>query len=50
MQETKDLLEWEKYLRSEFEKLGLLDGDDLNLYLILLKSQKDLTGNELEKN
>ena len=49
MQETQDLLEWEKYLRSEFEKLGLLDGDDLNLYLILLKSQKDLTGNELEK-
>jgi sugar-specific transcriptional regulator TrmB len=40
-------INWEKKLRDEFVNLGMLEGEDLNVYLEVLKSQKDLTGNEI---
>ena len=46
-QETKNPLEWEERLSNYFEKLGILEGEDLKVYLEFLKSQRDLTGKEL---
>jgi sugar-specific transcriptional regulator TrmB len=44
---TQDPLDWEKKLSQNFEKLGILEGEDLKVYLEILKSQKDLTGKEI---
>ena len=45
-QDTKNPLGWEDRLSNYFEKLGILEGEDLKVYLEFLKSQKDLTGKE----
>ncbi len=42
-----DPLEWERKISFDFEKLGILEGEDLKVYLEILKSQKDLTGKEI---
>ncbi|MHA1723982.1 MAG: helix-turn-helix domain-containing protein [Promethearchaeota archaeon] len=41
--------EWENVLRKEFIELNILEENDLNLYLMLLKSKRELTGNEISK-
>ena len=46
-QKTQNPLEWEKRLSNYFEKLEILEGEDLKVYLEILKSQKDLTGKEI---
>ncbi len=46
-QDIKNSLEWEERLSNYFEKLGILEGEDLKVYLEFLKSQKDLTGKEI---
>jgi sugar-specific transcriptional regulator TrmB len=38
---------WQKRLQDEFENLEILEGEDLKVYLEVLKSQKDLMGNEI---
>ncbi|TFG27776.1 MAG: hypothetical protein EU532_06730 [Promethearchaeota archaeon] len=40
-------LEWERKISFDFEKLGILEGEDLKVYLEILKSQRDLTGKEI---
>ena len=47
MSENQDISEWEKFLRKELEELEFLEGDELDVYLLLLKAQNDLTGVEI---
>ena len=46
-QNTKNPLDWEQKLSNYFENLGILEGEDLKVYLEFLKFQKDLTGKEI---
>ncbi len=46
-QKNLNLLDWEKKLSNYFKKLGILEGEDLKVYLELLKIQRDLTGKEI---
>ena len=41
--------DWEKKIRSKFNELNILEDNDLDLYLMLLKSRNDLTGSEISK-
>ncbi len=45
----KDNLGWEKEIREKFNELSILEDNDLELYLILLKSKNELTGSEISK-
>jgi sugar-specific transcriptional regulator TrmB len=40
-------LGWERKISFDFERLGILEGEDLKVYLEILKSQIDLTGKEI---